>query len=164
MNLTYKPMQIEPLFWAIMGLPVQGEVDISSRLRSAWTVNAPVLANHQRHGLVHVNELADLTFEWTQRWPNEQAEMLDLEDMLTRLGDLAELSVSDQTLAICLSILNGNLTSAEQLCASQAVRSDGSSEGGPSIITVTADGTRHTFIDKARAWLATERRRSIRLV
>ncbi len=164
MCLTFKPLSIEPLFWEIMGLPVQGEASLSSRLPSDWTVNPQPLADYIGHGLVGVNELADLTFEWTQCWSDDHTEMLDIGDMLTRLGNLEQLTQSNRILAVCLSILDGDFSTARHLCLSGAIHQHVTAEDDGGVIAVKADGTRLTFFDKALSWLATERRRSLRIV
>lgn len=164
MRLTFKPLRIEPLFWEIMGLPVQGEASLSSRLPSDWTVNPEPLADYIGQGLLGVNELADLTFEWTQCWPDNHTEMLDTGDMLIRLGNLEQLTQSNRILAVCLLILDRDFTTAQHLCVSGAIHQQVTAEDDGGVIAVKADGTRQTFFDKARSWLATERRRSLKIV
>ena len=164
MCMSYKPMAIDPLFWEITGLSVDRERSLPFRNRGTYMVSAPRYFDFIGQNISEVNELADLTLEWTENWKKIHVQRLEISDMLDRLGELNRLSGPNRTLAICLLILKGDFQAAGRLCGDEDSDKNAFQKDDGGITAVNKGGDSYTFYDKARAWIATERRKNLRLV
>lgn len=149
MNMIYKPMAVDRIFWEIAGLPVKNADSLSVRNRRVWTVMPSSYSESLGHNVSCVDELASLTFEWTREWRDRHLKDLSISSMLDQLGDLTQSSGTYRALAVCLLVLQNDFDAAHALCLKHSYSQD--DDGGLSF--KGADESHLTFYDRAREWM-----------
>lgn len=163
MCLCYKPMAIDPLFWEIAGLNVDPVASMPFRNRTHFAVPALQCIAYIGKDVTSEEQLATLALEWTDDWFERNESRLHTSDLLERLNHRSPLSADDRTLAVYLSILEGDLRTATTLTRVAGLDGE-SSELGTGLSWIKKDGSRHSILAKTREWLALKQQKQLRLV
>ena len=162
LNLGYKPMAADRLFWEMVGLSTRKKDTLAFRNRRLWTLRAPQSVEHHGSKVSDINELADLVIDRTQTWCEANKGILSVTDMLKRLRPYESLSEDELILAICLLVLEEDLETAQQIANTEATGVGQELEAGYHFIR--NDGRATTLINKARSWLINKRRGALKLI
>ncbi len=162
MRLSYKPAALDPLYWDIAGLTVDANASLPFRNQVPFATKGPCHYAYIGQDISSVQTLAKLTLDWTDKWFGLNQARLDINDMFHRLGNLSFAPKDDRTLAICLSILQGDLTTAADLA--KAGEANLYADESVGVFFGGNEAARPSIFEKTRHWLVNEQRKRLRLV
>jgi len=156
MRITVKPMALDPLFWSIVGLDDNNRLPLSFRAKGAWVLYPPWTEERLGTDESDADLLAALVLDRSRQRSSEIIAATSLESMLRDLPASPDLVGQNLALAVCLTILRGDLEGAMDMCrTNEADAASRYHRGG----FVTPDGTSvKTFTDQAIEWIDRQRR------
>lgn len=142
-HLLVKPMELDTLFWNIVGLEENETLPLSFRENGAWVLRPSRLSEFKGGNVTDPIELAEIAFDWTENWRLSKLPSYEIDDMINALSPLEDSKGHLRSVAICLLIMLEKYKEAEFLCDTK--RSD---YGGFSV------GVTESFYSMAKKWLA----------
>lgn len=160
-DIGIKPMELDPLFWDIVGLGENRALPLSFRANGAWVLRPK--SSRARFGLdiSDVEDLAALAMTEMDRWAGELVASTSISSMLNALPTDEELGGQPRALAVCLNVMNSDLERAQQLCRTDDSDAHPLVREGGGFTTHNPNGSVSTFLDQAREWIAKKRRSNI---
>lgn len=144
---TYKPMEIDPLFWRIFNLEENNKMPLSFRDQGAWTVRPLTTPKYISQNTTDPLQLAVDTLDFS----NERLDQIGsftIENMLAEIEPLDSTKGMQRTISVCLLLLLGRANEALDLC--------GKYDPGVHVFERDSGGFTHgdrTFFDAAREWI-----------
>lgn len=151
-ELKFKPMTLDPIFWEIVETETNVEMPLSFRYWGAWTCSIPALVEHEldERG-ADPTIMADEAFDWLDAQV-EQFKSWTAEKFLDFLREHPRTNAYLATVVTTMFLL-GDFATAEALCKEAIKRGDlGGFSVGPE------SGPSRSFPELALAWLDRKRR------
>lgn len=163
-RMMVKPMALDPLFWDIVGLNANEALPLSFRATGAWVLRPPWTENIVGLNSAEVQLLAKEVLDSANEWTSKMLKTISVESMLTSL--VSEQAVRGQNLALatCLHILMKDLNGAMDLCRMDDPDIHPMIRDSGGFTTHNHDGSRSTFREQARDWIARKRRDDLSVV
>jgi hypothetical protein len=151
-ELKFKPMTLDPIFWEIVEAETNVEMPLSFRYWGAWTCSIPALVEHEldERG-AHPTTMAHEAIDWLDAQV-EQFKSWTTEKFLDFLREHPRTNSYLATVVTTMFLL-GDFATAETLCK-EAIKSG--DRGGFSV--GRESGPSRSFPELALAWLERKRR------
>jgi hypothetical protein len=163
-SIMIKPMALDALFWDIVGLSENESLPLSFRANGAWVLRTRVVEDYTALDVTEVDQLAAHVFEWGNRRASDILSIISVKMMLRELSLEMPVRGQSRALAICLTILAGDLEEAMQLCRLDDPDTHPQVGDLGGFNTINPDGSCSTFLDQARDWIARKRRDELTVV
>lgn len=147
-RIDIKPMELDPIFWKIIGLEENNGMPMSFRRNGAWTCSTPAYREIELSENSDMESLACRLIEWSDQVILD-IDKLNIDDFINFI-QVSERGYPDAFFSAEISglILQGNLKNALEICREAKARnSDGGFVWGP-------PGARTSLVDAAEDWLA----------
>lgn len=157
MSMGCKPMALDRVFWEIADIAENQKLPLSFRMNGAWVLQP---SPHEAELAVDEQDpavLAAVAVQWSDQWLRDELPRASISGMLSSLGDLEALKGRDLSLAICLSILAGDLEQASRLCRARVDHAP-KHLFDSGFVAISASGTASSFAEQAARWLVKKRR------
>lgn len=136
-----KPMDIDPIFWDIVGLPENNALPLSFRANGAWVLRPPQPNTYVALEEGDPEKLAEAVIAWADSWSTE-VEAKPLEALISEMEGLGASRYQFTAFEICL-----HLVRRDYFRALKIIHEQGEDESGG---FVTGDAS---FFDQAKAWI-----------
>ena len=163
-RMMIKPMALDPLFWDIAGIKENEELPLSFRATGAWVLRPRSTDDHIGLHIVEVEPLATEVLRWGSEQASEMLKNVSVQSMLAAIPERDRPRGQHRALAICLHILAEDLDGAIGLCRTDDPDAHPMTREGGGFTTHNPDGTISTFLDQARDWIASKRRKELHAV
>jgi len=164
LDIGIKPMELDPLFWDIVGLGENRALPLSFRANGAWVLRPATSRARFGADVSDVGALAALAMAEIDRWAGELVASTSITTMLNALPKGEDLRGPPRALAVCLNLLNNDPDRAQQLCRTDDSDAHPLVREGGGFSTHNPDGSVSTFLDQAREWIAHKRRSDMHTV
>ena len=157
-DIGIKPMELDPLFWDIVGLGENRALPLSFRANGAWVLRPATSRARFGTDVTDVGPLAALAMAEIERWAGDLVASTSIATMLNALPTDEDLRGQPRALAVCLNLLNSEFDRAQKLCRTDDGDAHPLVREGGGFTTHNPDGSVSTFLDQAREWIAQHRR------
>lgn len=156
LRIVVKPMALDPLFWNIVGLDDNNQLPLSFRATGAWVLRPAWMEERLGTDEPDAERLAVQVLDESRRRSSEIVATRSLSTMLDDLPASPDLVGQNLALAVCLTILSGDLEKAMDLCRTNEADAASRFHAG-GFVTADEAGI-STFVNQAVDWIARQRR------
>lgn len=156
LRIVVKPMALDPLFWNIVGLDDNNRLPLSFRATGAWVLRPAWTEEHIETDEHDAERLAARVLDESRRRSSEIIATSSLSTMLHDLPESPDLVGQNLALAVCLTILSGDLVGATDLCVTN--EADAASRFHAGGFVTAGEAGISTFVNQAVDWIARQRR------